>query len=55
VAAGLLVATEAGARAAGLDGGAPVHDSVVVAAPSVADDLIALLVRHGAAIDLHPE
>lgn len=52
VAAGLLIATEAGAVAAGLDGGPPAHDSVVTAAPGIAGALVDLLVRHGAAVDL---
>lgn len=54
VAAGLLVATEAGAVARGLAGGPPVHDSVVAAAPGIADALMDLLTRSGAAIDLGP-
>jgi myo-inositol-1(or 4)-monophosphatase len=52
VAAGLLIATEAGAVVHGLDGGPPVHDSVVAAAPGVAPALLDLLLRSGAAIDL---
>ena len=48
VAAGLLIATEAGASAFGLDGGPPRHDSVMVATPAVADPLLALLLRAGA-------
>ncbi|MDQ4091155.1 MAG: inositol monophosphatase [Actinomycetota bacterium] len=48
VAAGLLIATEAGARASGLDGGPVAPESVMVAAPGVAGDLFALLVRLGA-------
>jgi len=52
VAAGLLIATEAGAVAMSLDGGPPVHDSIMAAAPGVSAALIDLLVRHGAAIDL---
>jgi len=55
VAAGLLIATEAGAVAANLDGGAPVHDSIVAAAPGVSRALIDLLMQHGAAIDLGTE
>jgi myo-inositol-1(or 4)-monophosphatase len=43
VAAGLLVAEEAGAIAAGLDGGAVAPDSVMVAAPGVAVALFELL------------
>ena len=49
VAAGLLIATEAGARASGLDGGAVTPESVMVAAPGVAPALFELLVRLGAA------
>ncbi|MDQ2827374.1 MAG: inositol monophosphatase [Actinomycetota bacterium] len=55
VAAGLLIATEAGAVGRGLDGGPPVHDSVVVAAPGIAEALMDLLVGAGAAIDMRPE
>jgi myo-inositol-1(or 4)-monophosphatase len=50
VAAGLLVATEAGAVAAGLDGGPPAPDSVMVATPGVAAALLELLVEAGAAL-----
>ena len=50
VAAGLLIATEAGAAAFGLDGGPPVHDSVMVATPAVSGPLLALLVDAGAAL-----
>jgi len=50
VAAGLLVATEAGATAYGLDGGPPVHDSVMVATPGVSQPLLGLLLRAGAAL-----
>ncbi len=49
VAAGLLIATEAGAAASGLDGGAVAPESVMVAAPGVAPALFDLLVRLGAA------
>jgi myo-inositol-1(or 4)-monophosphatase len=49
VAAGLLIATEAGAQASALDGGAVAPDSVMVAAPGVAPALFELLVRLGAA------
>jgi myo-inositol-1(or 4)-monophosphatase len=52
VAAGLLIAAEAGAVAAGLDGGPVAPESVMVAAPGVAPALFALLTRSGAAIDL---
>ncbi len=52
VAAGLLIATEAGALVHGLDGGSPVPESIVAAAPGVSEALVALLVRSGAAIDL---
>jgi myo-inositol-1(or 4)-monophosphatase len=48
VAAGLLIATEAGARASGLDGGPVAPESVMVAAPGVAAELFDLLVRLGA-------
>jgi myo-inositol-1(or 4)-monophosphatase len=48
LAAGVLVATEAGARAARLDGGPPVPDElVVVAHPELWDELRALLVDAG--------
>ena len=50
VAAGLLVATEAGAAASGLDGGPPAPDSVMVATPGVAAALLELLVKAGAAL-----
>ena len=49
VAAGLLIATEAGARASGLDGGPVAPESVMVAAPGIAAELFDLLVRLGAA------
>ena len=49
VAAGLLIATEAGATARGLDGGDVAPDSVMVAAPGVAPSLFELLIRAGAA------
>jgi myo-inositol-1(or 4)-monophosphatase len=52
VAAGLLIAKEAGAVAAGLDGGPVAPESVMVAAPGVAPALFGLLTRSGAAIDL---
>ena len=48
VAAGLLIATEAGAVASGLDGGPVAAESVMVAAPGVAPALFELLVRAGA-------
>ncbi|HEX3622505.1 MAG TPA: inositol monophosphatase family protein [Acidimicrobiales bacterium] len=50
VAAGLLVATEAGATAFGLDGGPPAPESVMVATPAVAGPLMVLLIRAGAAL-----
>jgi myo-inositol-1(or 4)-monophosphatase len=49
VAAGLLIATEAGAAASGLDGGAVAPESVMVATPGIAPELFDLLVRLGAA------
>jgi myo-inositol-1(or 4)-monophosphatase len=49
VAAGLLIATEAGAVASGLDGGAVAPESIMIATPGVAPALFELLVRHGAA------
>jgi myo-inositol-1(or 4)-monophosphatase len=49
VAAGLLIATEAGAEACGLDGGDVSPESVMVAAPGVAPAVFELLVRLGAA------
>jgi myo-inositol-1(or 4)-monophosphatase len=48
VAAGLLIATEAGAAAFGLDGGPPKSESVMVATPAVSRPLIDLLIRAGA-------
>ena len=48
VAAGLLIATEAGAVASGLDGGPVAPDSVMVANPGVAPALFELLIRAGA-------
>jgi len=50
VAAGLLIATEAGAVASGLDGGPPVAHSVMVAAPLVSAPLLDLLQAAGAAL-----
>lgn len=52
VAAGMLIATEAGAVVRGLDGGRPRPDSVVAATPGVAEALVDLLGRAGAAIDV---
>ena len=49
VAAGLLIASEAGAVACGLDGGPVAPESVMVATPGVAPALFELLVRLGAA------
>ena len=49
VAAGLLVATEAGAVASGLDGGEVAPESVMVASPGMAPALFELLVGAGAA------
>lgn len=48
VAAGLLIATEAGAIACGLDGGPVAPESVLVAAPGVATALRELLIGTGA-------
>ena len=48
VAAGLLIATEAGARASGLDGGPVAPESVMAAAPGVAPALFELLIAAGA-------
>jgi myo-inositol-1(or 4)-monophosphatase len=48
VAAGLLIATEAGAVVSGLDGGPVAPDSVMAAAPGVAGALFELLLRAGA-------
>jgi len=45
VAAGLLIATEAGAVASGLDGGRVAPESVMIATPGVAAALFDLLVR----------
>lgn len=50
VAAGLLVATEAGASAASIDGGPARSDSVLVATPGVSAAVLALLDRAGAAL-----
>jgi myo-inositol-1(or 4)-monophosphatase len=52
VAAGLLIASEAGAVASGLDGGPVAPDSVMVAAPGVASALFELLRGSGAATPL---
>jgi myo-inositol-1(or 4)-monophosphatase len=49
VAAGLLIATEAGAVISGLDGGPVAPESVMVATPGVAPALFELLIRSGAA------
>ena len=54
VAAGLLIAAEAGAVAAGLDGGPVSPESVMVAAPGVASALFDLLIGAGAAEPLEP-
>jgi myo-inositol-1(or 4)-monophosphatase len=48
VAAGLLIATEAGAQASGLDGGPVAPESVMAAAPGVAPALFELLIAAGA-------
>jgi myo-inositol-1(or 4)-monophosphatase len=48
VAAGLLIATEAGATVAGLDGGPVLPESVMAATPGVAPALFELLIRAGA-------
>jgi len=53
VAAGLLIATEAGAVVSGLDGGPVTPDSVVAATPGVAPALFELLIRAGAADSLN--
>ena len=50
VAAGMLVATEAGADAFSIDGGPPVHGSVMVATPAISAALLGLLARAGAAL-----
>ena len=50
VAAGLLIATEAGAAASSIDGGPPLPHSVVVATPAVAGPLLDLLASAGAAL-----
>jgi len=52
VAAGLLIASEAGAVASGLDGGPVAPESVMVAAPGVAPALFELLRGAGAATPL---
>jgi len=49
LAAGLLVASEAGARTGSLDGGAARPDSVLVAHPERFDELLAVLTALGAA------
>jgi myo-inositol-1(or 4)-monophosphatase len=49
VAAGLLIATEAGATARGLDGGDVAPESVMVATPGIAPALFELLILAGAA------
>ncbi|HEX2048970.1 MAG TPA: inositol monophosphatase family protein [Acidimicrobiales bacterium] len=48
VAAGLLIATEAGAVVAGLDGGPVIPESVMAATPGVAPALFELLIAAGA-------
>ena len=55
VAAGLLIATEAGAVASGLDGGPIAPDSVMIATPGVAPALFELLRRAGAVDALSAE
>jgi myo-inositol-1(or 4)-monophosphatase len=52
VAAGLLIASEAGAAASGLDGGPVAPESVMVAAPGVAPALFGLLIGAGAGAPL---
>ncbi len=52
VAAGLLIASEAGAVVSGLDGGPVAPESVMVAAPGVAPALFELLTGAGAATPL---
>jgi myo-inositol-1(or 4)-monophosphatase len=51
VAAGLLIATEAGAIACGFDGGPPSGASVVAATPGIAAALVGLLAAAGATPD----
>ena len=51
VAAGLLIATEAGATACGFDGGPPSGASVVATTPGIAGQLVALLAAAGATPD----
>ena len=48
VAAGVLIAAEAGALVSGVDGGPPSHESVLAAAPGVAPALLSLLRRASA-------
>jgi myo-inositol-1(or 4)-monophosphatase len=55
VAAGLLIAAEAGAAVSGLDGGPVAPESVMVAAPGVAAALFELLIGAGAASALIEE
>ncbi|MGI8806451.1 MAG: inositol monophosphatase family protein [Acidimicrobiales bacterium] len=52
VAAGLLIASEAGAVSSGLDGGPVAPESLMIASPGVAPALFELLTRSGAAIPL---
>ena len=52
VAAGLLIASEAGALSSGLDGGPVAPESLMIATPGVASALFGLLTRSGAAIPL---
>ena len=52
MAAGLLVASEAGATACGYDGGPPSTASVVVSTPGIAGELLAALAAAGATPDL---
>ena len=50
-AAGLLIATEAGATTCGFDGGPPSGASVVAATPGIVDQLVALLAAAGVTPD----
>ncbi len=52
VAAGLLIASEAGAMSSGLDGGTVSTESLMIATPGVAPALFGLLTGAGAAIPL---
>ncbi len=53
MAAGLLIASEAGAKVSGFDGGLPDEHSVVAAAPAVHQQLLAAIAQHDVPTELH--